>query len=249
MAVAGLPKEQLDDALTQLVNSELIFCRGEVPAIGLHVQACARAATQPMAACSRAGACSFTPRSQTHLSGAFRKLSKPSRRRWRTISRKRRLFERAFHYWLTAGKKAALDPPISRRLHILNVALRRSREVPDSPTKDRQELDLRLVLGPCLIATQGPASATAVETFIRARSTVRTARRSAGISAGVVLADDRQCDAGELPLARETITAVLDRALARGDQAGFAQCHARTSHDLAVHGATDGSQFGDQGRV
>ena len=31
MAVAGLPKEQLDDALTQLVNSELIFCRGEMP--------------------------------------------------------------------------------------------------------------------------------------------------------------------------------------------------------------------------
>ena len=29
--VAGLPKQRLDDALEQLVRSELLFCRGEIP--------------------------------------------------------------------------------------------------------------------------------------------------------------------------------------------------------------------------
>ena len=30
-AVAGLPEEKLEEALAQLVQSELVFCRGEVP--------------------------------------------------------------------------------------------------------------------------------------------------------------------------------------------------------------------------
>ena len=30
-AVAGLPKQRLDEALDQLVRSELMFCRGEIP--------------------------------------------------------------------------------------------------------------------------------------------------------------------------------------------------------------------------
>jgi hypothetical protein len=35
--------------------------------------------------------------------------------------------------------------------------------------KDRVDLDLQLALGPCVIATQGPASSTAAATFARAR--------------------------------------------------------------------------------
>ena len=38
-AVAGLPKQKLDEALDQLVSSELIFCRGEIPQAIYSVQA------------------------------------------------------------------------------------------------------------------------------------------------------------------------------------------------------------------
>src|SRR5262249_59988123 len=41
--------------------------------------------------------------------------------------------------------------------------------LPAGESKDRSELDFQLVLGPCLIATHGPAASTAVATFARAR--------------------------------------------------------------------------------
>jgi tetratricopeptide (TPR) repeat protein len=41
--------------------------------------------------------------------------------------------------------------------------------LPDRSEKDRVELDFQHALGPCLIATQGPVSAAAGETFARAR--------------------------------------------------------------------------------
>ncbi|XUJ33505.1 hypothetical protein ACQ5SK_38020 [Bradyrhizobium japonicum] len=41
--------------------------------------------------------------------------------------------------------------------------------LPDGARKDRRELDFQFALGPCLIATQGPASPHAVAIFVRAR--------------------------------------------------------------------------------
>jgi tetratricopeptide (TPR) repeat protein len=41
--------------------------------------------------------------------------------------------------------------------------------LPADTGRDRTELDFQLVLGPCLIATHGPAASTAVATFTRAR--------------------------------------------------------------------------------
>src|SRR5262249_57307771 len=41
--------------------------------------------------------------------------------------------------------------------------------LPADEGRDRSELDFQLVLGPCLIATHGPAASTALATFARAR--------------------------------------------------------------------------------
>jgi len=42
-AIAMMPKQQLDEALAQLVQAELIFRRGTPPQCGIHFQACAGA--------------------------------------------------------------------------------------------------------------------------------------------------------------------------------------------------------------
>jgi class 3 adenylate cyclase/tetratricopeptide (TPR) repeat protein len=77
--------------------------------------------------------------------------------------------EKAAGYWLRAGKIA-----VARYANIEAIAhLRRGIEAlggsPDTATKNRLELDLQLVLGPCLIATQGFLSNATVATVTRAR--------------------------------------------------------------------------------
>jgi tetratricopeptide (TPR) repeat protein len=77
--------------------------------------------------------------------------------------------EKGVGYWLRTGRNAA-----TRYANVEAIAhLRRGIEAVDrlaaGPMKDRVDLDLQLALGPCVIATQGPASSTAAATFARAR--------------------------------------------------------------------------------
>jgi predicted ATPase len=79
------------------------------------------------------------------------------------------LTEKAVEYWLRAGRSAA-----ARYANVEAIAhLRRGIEAVDrltaGPVKDRIDLDIHLVLGPCIIATQGPASSAAAATFAQAR--------------------------------------------------------------------------------
>ncbi len=78
--------------------------------------------------------------------------------------------EKAVGYWLKAGRNAA-----SRSANLEAIAhLRRGIDAiagfAEDAAKDRLELDFQFALGPCLIATQGPASAVSLETFLRART-------------------------------------------------------------------------------
>ena len=79
------------------------------------------------------------------------------------------LAERAVGYWLRAGKNAATRSANAEAIaHLLRGIVAVDR-VSDGAAKGRVDLDLQLALGPCLIATQGPASSVAVATFTRAR--------------------------------------------------------------------------------
>ena len=129
------------------------------------------------------------------------------------------LIEKATQYWLRAGKSAA-----ARYANVEAIAhLRRGIEVldrlPESPTKDRTDLDLQLALGPCIIATQGAASDMAAAIFARARQICER------------LGDDPPeylhvmnwlhialAVRGELPQAREAAGKLIDLAQARGDR-------------------------------
>jgi class 3 adenylate cyclase/tetratricopeptide (TPR) repeat protein len=79
------------------------------------------------------------------------------------------LAEKAVGYWLRAGRNAAARYANVEAIAHLRRGIDAVEHLHAGPTRDRVDLDLQLALGPCVIATQGPASSTAASIFSRAR--------------------------------------------------------------------------------
>jgi tetratricopeptide (TPR) repeat protein len=80
-----------------------------------------------------------------------------------------RLADRAVGYWLRAGKNASNRSANREAIGHLRRGIEAVGQLPGDAPRDQRELDLQFVLGPCLIATQGPIADEALETFERAR--------------------------------------------------------------------------------
>jgi predicted ATPase len=63
--------------------------------------------------------------------------------------------EKAIGYWLQAGKSAAARSANLGAIAHLRRGIEASGRLPAGEDRDGSELDLQLVLGPCLIATEG----------------------------------------------------------------------------------------------
>ncbi len=220
MAVAGLPKDRLDEALTQLVNSELIFCRGEKPqSVYTFKHVLVRDAAY--------GGLLKSRRIQLHaaIADAFeRRFPEIVKAEPETLAHhltEATLFDRARGYWLAAGRKAAMRSANLEAIAHLQRGLTVDGHAESSPEALRQELDFRLALGPCLIATQGPASAAAVDTFVRSRDLCERLGDPPEYLQVMFWLTTASVMRGELPIARETISALLERATLRGDQAAL----------------------------
>jgi tetratricopeptide (TPR) repeat protein len=79
------------------------------------------------------------------------------------------LVEKAVGYWLQAGKNAAQRSANLEAIAHLRRGIELTSRLPADEGRDSSELDFQLVLGPCLIATHGPAASAALTTFARAR--------------------------------------------------------------------------------
>ena len=167
-AVAGLPRERLGEALGQLVRSELIFRRGEIPhAVYTFKHTLVRDAAYAgllksrriymHAAIANAIEQRFPDIVQTQPETLAHHFTEAG------------LTEKAIGYWLQAGKKAAMRSANLEAIAHLERGIELAGRLPAGKSKDRSELDLQLLLGPCLIATHGPAASKAVATFARAR--------------------------------------------------------------------------------
>lgn len=166
--VVALPQDRLDEAIEQLMTAELLVCRGERPqAVYTFTHALVRDAAYagllrdrrlPLhGAIAHALEQSWPIVVETQPETLARHLTEAHR------------FDRAATYWLKAGRLAE-----QRSAHIEAIAHFRQgiaavEELPAGAERDRLELDLQLALGPCMIATQGPAEKAAVATFSRAR--------------------------------------------------------------------------------
>jgi tetratricopeptide (TPR) repeat protein len=90
--------------------------------------------------------------------------------------------------------------------------------LPDGAQKDRLELDFQVALGPCLIATQGPASNKAVATFVRARELCERLGEPPEQLQIMFWLTTASVIRGELPVAQETIAALLQLTEASGNR-------------------------------
>src|SRR5882672_12935339 len=213
--VAGLPKERLEEALAQLVRSELIFCRGEIPqAVYTFKHALVRDAAYSGLLKSRRAALHATIADafeqrfpeivEAHPESLAHHLTEAG------------LFEKAEAYWLQAGKKAAMRSANLEAIAHLQRGIEASGHLADGVRKDRLELDFQLALGPSLIATQGPASNKAMATFARARELCERLGDPPEQLQVMFWLATASVIRGELPLAQETIAALLHLAETRG---------------------------------
>jgi tetratricopeptide (TPR) repeat protein len=216
-AVAGLPRERLEEALGQLVGSELIFRRGEIPhAVYTFKHTLVRDAAYASlvksrrvylhAAIASALEQQFPEIVQTQPETLAHHLTEAG------------LIEKAIEYWLKAGKNAALRSANLEAIAHLRRGIEGTGCLPASVGMDRSELDLQLILGPCLIATQGPAASEAVATFTRARELCERLGEPPEYLQVMFWLATVSVVRGELPQALEAVAALLSAAEARGDR-------------------------------
>jgi predicted ATPase/class 3 adenylate cyclase len=216
-AVAGLPREKLEEALGQLVRSELIFRRGEIPhAVYTFKHTLVRDAAYAGLLKSR----------RVYLHAAIASALKQQfpevvQIQPETLAHhltEAGLIEKAIEYWLQAGKNAARRSANLEAIAHLRRGIEGTGRLPASEDKYRTELDLHLVLGPCLIATQGPAASEAVATFARARELCERLGEPPEYLQVMFWLATVSVVRGELPQALEAVAALLSAAEARDDR-------------------------------
>jgi predicted ATPase len=216
-AAAGLPKNKLDEALEQLTKAELIFCRGAPPqAVYRFKHTLVRDAAYESLLKSR--------RAQLHaaLADAFeQKFPEIADTQPEIVAHhfaEAGLIERAVRYWLQAGIQAAQRSAHIEAIAHLQKGLDALRMLPAGPDRDRRELDFLMAMGPCLIATQGPAGSDAAAKFARARQLCESLGDPPEYLQVMFWLTTASVMRGELPLAQQTIAALLDRAERRNDR-------------------------------
>ena len=216
-AVAGLPRERLDDALDQLVRSELVFRRGEIPnAVYTFKHALVRDAAYTGLLKSR--------RAQMHgaianvLEQQFPEIVQTQPETLAHHLTEAGLTEKAIGYWLQAGKNAALRSANLEAIAHLQRGIEVTAHLPAGEGKDRSELDLQLVLGPCLSATHGPAASNALATFARARELCERLGQPPEYLQVMFWLATASVVRGELPQALEAIVGLPSAAETRGNQ-------------------------------
>jgi class 3 adenylate cyclase/tetratricopeptide (TPR) repeat protein len=168
-AVAAMPRQQLDDALAQLVNAELIFQRGTPPDAEYTFK---HALVQDTAygTLLRSRRQQIHARIATTLEDQFPDIVVAQPALLARHCAEAGLAERAVGYWLKAGQQALARSAMTEAAAQLRKGLDALDGLPDGPGCRQQELDLQLALGSALTATKGYSSPEVGETYARARA-------------------------------------------------------------------------------
>jgi tetratricopeptide (TPR) repeat protein len=216
-AVAGLPKEKLEEALGQLVRSQLIVRRDEIPhAVYAFRHTLVRDAVYAGLPNSRRGHLHAVIASA--LEQQFPEIVQTQPETLAHHLTEAGLIDKAIGYWLQAGKNAAQRSANLDAIAYLQRGIEVVGTLPPDKGKDKSELDFQLVLGPCLIATQGPAASAAVATFARARELCERLGEPPEYLQVLFWLATVSVVRGALPQALEAVTALLSVAEARGDR-------------------------------
>src|SRR5262249_25248937 len=167
-AVAAMPQQQLDDALAQLVNAELIFRRGTPPdAEYTFKHALVQEAAYSTLLRSRRQ--QIHARIATTLEDQFPDLVVAQPALLARHCAEAGLAEKAVVYWLKAGRQS-LASAATEAAAQLRKGLNVLDSLPDGPGRQQLELDLQLALGWALVSAKGHSAPEVGETFARARA-------------------------------------------------------------------------------
>jgi class 3 adenylate cyclase/predicted ATPase len=167
-AVSHLEVEELCQALDQLTDAELIFCRGSPPhAIYTFKHALVQdAAYQSLLRSRRAVLHARILAALEQDSPEIKELEPELFAHHATQAGK---VEEAVRYWHAAGERALERSANAEAVGHLTKGLELLREFPDPTLRGALELSLRLTLGPALIATKGQTAGAVGENYNRAR--------------------------------------------------------------------------------
>ena len=168
-AVAVMPRQQLNDALTQLVNAGLIFRRGMAPDAEYTFK---HVLVQDTAygTLLRSRRQQIHARIATTLEDQFPDIVVAQPALLARHCAEAGLAEKAVVYWLKAGQQALASSAMAEAVTQLRNGLDALDPLPDGPGRRQQELDLQLALGSALTATKGYSSPEVGETYARAHS-------------------------------------------------------------------------------
>ena len=166
-AVAGLPKQKLDESLDQLVRSELIFCRGQIPnAIYTFKHALVRDAAyagllksrrvQMHAAIAKALEQEFHDVVQTQPEIIAYHYTEAGN------------YEKALHYWYDAGKKSAARSAHNEAVSHLKQGLKQIPNIDNPMLRNKSELLLQTSLANSLRAIEGWSTESVKHAYTRA---------------------------------------------------------------------------------
>jgi class 3 adenylate cyclase/predicted ATPase len=167
-AIAPMPKQQLDDALAQLVDAELIFRRGTPPDAEYTFK---HALVQDAAygTLLRSRRQQLHGRITTTLERQFPEIVATQPELLAQHCTEAALVEKAVGYWLEAGQKAIARWALTEAVAQVRKGLDLISALPDGAPRQERELDLQIALGQALIATKGYTSPEPGEAYARAR--------------------------------------------------------------------------------
>jgi predicted ATPase len=166
--VATMPQQNLDDALAQLVDAELIFRRGTPPEAEYTFK---HALVQDAAY----GTLLRSQRRQLHarvaatLEDQFPEIVVAQPALLAQHCAEAGLAEKAVGYWLKASRQARARSAMKEAVAQLQKGLEVLASLPESPWRRQKELDLQIALRRVLAATKGYAAPDVGESIARAR--------------------------------------------------------------------------------
>jgi predicted ATPase len=215
-AVAPMPQKQLDDALAQLVTAELVFRRGTPPDAEYTFK---HSLVQDAAYSTllRGRRQQLHARIAETLENQYPEIVATEPALLAQHCAEAGLNEKAVGYRLTAGQQALARSAMTEAVAQLTKGLELLANLPEGTARLQHELDLRIALGPALIATQGWAASATEETYARAGALCEQLDQRQQLGAVLFGQFAQQTQRGEFQLALERAAAVLRHGEARDD--------------------------------
>lgn len=171
-AVSPFGRRELDEALSKLVAAGLIYPQGLSPRVTYEFKhALVRdAAYQSLLKSTRR---QYHQRIAQALEMRFPEIAGSEPELLAQHYTEAHLLQQAVSYWQRAGERASERSATAEAIAHFSEGLRLVARLPETPERARQELGLRLGLGPVLMFTRGWAVPEVEQTYLRARELCR----------------------------------------------------------------------------